>query len=187
MTVVYNKVTNVWDNVSNTASLSSDWIINPVFVNEARANSIDPKYWTFSGSTIDTLTDAQIAPLIVADKQASVWAQIQAIRDYKTGGGIHLAGSGYWFNTDPASRIQYLALMMLGANMPAGIMWKTMTGAFVQMTPSLVTQVFGTLVQSDQTIFAHAETLKAQMMASADPSLFDFTAGWQTVYADTLV
>jgi hypothetical protein len=68
-----------------------------------------------------------------------------------------------------------MALTMLGASIPAGLMWKTMDGSFIEMTQTLATQLFGAQVQREQAIFAHAEAL------NADPNA-DINIGWPARY-----
>lgn len=147
----------------------------------------DPFVYTNIHTDSDTPIPAQatLDAWISAQIKLDVWANIQAIRDTKTAGGI-LLPSGYWFHTDSASRIQYLALIILGNNMPSTIMWKTMSGAFVSMTPTLIQQVFAALALSDQVIFSIAEQHRAEMLLAADPTTYDFSTGWPTIYQETL-
>lgn len=109
-----------------------------------------------------------------------VWSEIQAIRDYRKGRGVKVGA--YWFHTDPDSRIQHLGLNMLGANMPPGIMWKTMTGAFVEMTQSLAGQIFVGISIKDTQTFGVAETHRANMLASATPEDYDYSTNWPQIF-----
>ena len=110
------------------------------------------------------------------------WREIQAERDRRKSGGVKVGEK--WFHSDDTSRIQQLGLVMMGANMPAGIMWKTMDNSFVQMTPTLALQIFMSVATSDQTIFGTAEYHKAQMLAAADPAAYNFLVGWPKVYGE---
>jgi hypothetical protein len=111
------------------------------------------------------------------------WEAIKAERDRRKAAGVKVGT--YWFHSDDASRIQQIALTMLGPNIPANLQWKTMTGQFTTMTQTLAAQVFQTSIQSDQIIFGRAEIHRANMMASADPGSYDFSGGWPTTYADS--
>ena len=104
---------------------------------------------------------------ILAKVKEDMWIRIQKERDRRRTGGVK-AGTN-WFHSDDASRIRQLGLVMFGANMP-NIMWKTLSGSFVQMTPTLALQIFQTVVMSDTNIFGIAEAKKAAMLAAADPS-----------------
>jgi hypothetical protein len=74
--------------------------------------------------------------------------------------------------------------VLLGANIPAGLQWKTMDGSFVTMTPQLASQILVEAAASDQAIFAVAEAHKAAMESSADPASYDFSAGWPKSFGE---
>jgi hypothetical protein len=112
------------------------------------------------------------------------WRDIQAERDRRKSAGVKVGEN--WFHSDDTSRIQQLALVMFGANMPAGIMWKTMQGTFVPMTPALATQIFQATALHDQLIFAKAEEHRQAMLSSPDPLSYDFTNGWAESFAEDL-
>ena len=82
------------------------------------------------------------------------------------------------FHSDDSSRIQQIGLVMLGANIPAGLKWKALGGTLVDMTPTLAGQIFGAQAARDAALFAHAEGLIAAVQAAADPASIDITAGW---------
>lgn len=125
-------------------------------------------------------SDEQIAE-IKAHAKAKRWEDIKAIRDRKTQQGGYKAG-GDWFHSDTFSRTQQIGLTIMGAAMPAGIMWKTMAGSFVEMTPTLAQQIFAAAGVQDALLFAHAEQLKAQVEASDDPASVDIGAGWPETF-----
>lgn len=102
------------------------------------------------------------------------WSKIKAKRDELTDNGGCLV-SGKWFHTDTKSKQQQMALTMLGASIPANLQWKTMDGSFITMTQLLAQQLFAAQITREQTIFAHAETLKADINA-------DINAGWPARY-----
>jgi hypothetical protein len=116
-----------------------------------------------------------------AQVKAGRWEAIKAERDRRTENGGYKA-SAKWFHSDQKSRSQQLGLVLLGANIPAGLQWKTMDGSFVTMTQQLAGQILAAGAASDQAIFAAAETHKAAMEASADPASYDFSAGWPASY-----
>ena len=116
-----------------------------------------------------------------ADIQAQKWTAIKAERDRRTQSGVQVAPN--WFHSDTFSRTQQLGLVMMGASMPVGIMWKTMSGSFVEMTPTLAGQIFQATAASDSALFAVAEAKHAEMLALPDPSTYDVTTGWPATYA----
>lgn len=119
--------------------------------------------------------------LDLAQCKALAWEGIKIERDRRTDNGGYKV-STKWFHSDQKSRSQQLGLVLLGATIPAGLQWKTMDGSFVTMTATLAQQVLGAAAASDQAIFAAAETHKAAMEASQDPSAYDFSAGWPKVF-----
>lgn len=123
--------------------------------------------------TVPTTTPAQI--------KVSAWDRIKSERDRRTGQGGYKVGA-QWFHSDQKSRSQQLGLVLLGASIPANLQWKTMDGSFVTMTQTLAQQILAAGAASDQAIFAAAETHKAAMEASADPSAYDFSAGWPATF-----
>lgn len=138
-------------------------------------------------STI-TVSNGELPPQEELDTAARdiirqrIWRAIQADRDVRKSGGVKVGNN--WFHSDDTSRIQQLALVMFGAGMPTGIMWKTMQGTFVQMTPTLAMQIFQTIAGSDQAIFGRAEFHRAMMSASGTPHLYDYSTGWPQTYAE---
>lgn len=119
----------------------------------------------------------------IADRiKTDMWKLIQVERDRRKAGGVKVGAD--WFHSDDASRIQQLGLVMMGANMPQNIMWKTMAGSFVQMTPTLAGQIFQATAASDMTIFTIAEQKKVAMMASADPETYQYLTGWPLIYGE---
>lgn len=105
-----------------------------------------------------------------------VTQQIKADRDRRKSTGTPVGA--HVFHSDSDSRIQQIGLVMMGAALPAGIMWKTVGGAFVEMTPTLAGQIFQATAARDVALFAAAEAHIAAAAASADPLAYDFTAGW---------
>lgn len=112
-----------------------------------------------------------------------MWLLIQAERDRRKLNGGYKVGTN-WFHSDTTSRIQQIGLVMMGANMPNNIMWKTMSGDFVLMTPTLAGQIFQAAATSDMTVFAVAEQKKAAMLASATPQTYDYLSGWPQIYGE---
>lgn len=116
----------------------------------------------------------------VEEIKARLWQEIKAKRDaIKIGGALV---DGKWYHTDDASRIQQIGLVMMGANLPPGLQWKTLDGSFVTMTPALAGQVFQAVAALDVSAFAAAEQHRAAVYASTDPAAYDFSSGWPAIY-----
>lgn len=114
--------------------------------------------------------------------ETQVWEYIKSFRDKKQSGGVLV--EGYWFHSDVDSRLKYLGLVAMGQNMPQGIMWKTMSGEFVTMTPTLAQQIFSAISTYDMEVFAVAENHKSAMKSSDNPVMYDFSAGWPTMFGE---
>jgi len=111
-----------------------------------------------------------------------IWLEIKATRDYRKSSGI-LVGD-YWYQSDDSSRIQQLAIVMLGPNIPPDLLWKTKGGEFVIMTQLIASQIFSNTCTSDKNIFYIAESHKTDMYASADPLNYDYSTNWPPMYGE---
>jgi hypothetical protein len=115
--------------------------------------------------------------------QDRMWRRIQTERDRRIANGVKVGT--YWFHTDPSSRIQQLGLVLMGANLPTGIMWKTLGGQFVAMTPTLAVQIFQASGTQDATIFGVAEYHKGRMLATLpDPTVYNFMTAWPLTFGE---
>lgn len=126
---------------------------------------------------------ATLDAAIIKDCNDTMIGLITAERYRRTSTGGYIV-AGKWFNSDDSSRIQQLGLVMMGANMPSGIMWKTMDGSFISMTPTLAGQIFQAAAASDMTLFAISQSKISAMLASATPSTYDYLSGWPKIYGE---
>lgn len=136
--------------------------------------------WTLQEN--GSITKEPFAEPSLESKQDSAWIRIKAERDRRKDLGVK--ASGQWFHSDSSSRIQQLSLVIMGANMPVGINWKTMAGGFVPMTPALASEIFVATAALDQAIFDNAEVHRLAMKALPDPSYYDFFTGWPECYQE---
>jgi hypothetical protein len=135
--------------------------------------------WLAAGGTVEPDLES------LQDGQAAQWTAIKAERDRRTQtGGYYVASVDKWFHSDAQSRIQQIGLVMYGANMPAGLQWKTLDGSFVTMTPALAQAVFAAAGASDAALFAYGEQLNAEVLAATDPLSVDVLAGWPKIYGE---
>lgn len=137
--------------------------------------------WLWDG---EALTPQPPGPL--AERQVAAWERIKQERDRRKYLGVKVGA--HWFHSDDPSRIQQIALAMMGAAIPAGLMWKTLTTTpppvFVEMTPALAQGIFMATAASDAAIFAAAEVHRVAMEASATPESYDCTGGWPASIED---
>ena len=154
--------------LSNTTSIIR--IIDGASIPNDKANTDYQKYlaWVASGN---------VPSPFIFDIKEDIRTKIRDERDRRS------QTLGYkvltkWFHSDVNSRIQQIALTIAGAGIPAGLMWKTMDGSFIEMTPLLATQIFQNALISDSTIFLVAETHKKNMEASNTPETYNYLTGW---------
>jgi len=118
----------------------------------------------------------------IAEVRDKHWANIKTERDRRTQqGGYQVAGK--WFHSDTFSRTQQMGLVMMGANIPADLQWKTMDGSFVTMTQTLANQIFMAAAQSDTNLFVRAEQLR--LLMENDPINFNITEhSWPVIFGE---
>lgn len=151
------------------------------------------------GDTYANGTFAAPAGPSLADRQATAWADIKAKRDAIQSGGVEvivITGTSKWFQTDPTSRVQYLGLKDSARDMLAAghvmsdalqlngqpVCWKTFDNSFVALTLQNVFDIVAAVKTLDAAAFANAETHRAPMLKTDDPTTYDYSTGWPTVY-----
>lgn len=140
--------------------------------------------------TDDALADfgarLHVPEVPMEERRAAAWGRIKNERDRRKYLGVKVGA--HWFHSDDPSRIQQLALAMMGAAIPAGLMWKTLTTTpppvFVEMTPALAQGIFQATAASDAAIFAAAEVHRVAMEAMSDPENYDCSGGWPASIED---
>lgn len=148
-------------------------------------NSVDLDYlayldWIIQGNTPEI---GEISETEKISVQLEMWELIKAERDRRKSEGGYKVGTN-WYHSDISSRIQQLGLVIMGAGLPANLYWKTMDSSFVLMTQTLALQIFQAAATSDMTIFAVAEQKRAAMLASANPSTYNYLSGWPLVHGE---
>lgn len=127
--------------------------------------------------------EAAIATALQAAKDAK-WEQVRTKRDElsDTGGyRIVVEGVDKWLHSDAKSKTQQIALLLMGANVPA-VPWKTLDGSFITMTQAIASAIFQAATAKDVVIFQAAETHLGAINTSSDPAGYDFSTGWPTSY-----
>ena len=121
--------------------------------------------------------DAARAARLKAEQQAEVWERIKAKRYDNLRHGVFVKSVGKWFQTDDASRTQYLALAVM-PRLPEKLPWKTMDNSFVNMTKALLGDLMEQMLVDEQADFANAERHKAAMEKAESPLEYDYSDGW---------
>ena len=130
-------------------------------------------------------TQLKTAENLSVEAQDKAWTAIKLERDRRKQAGVKVAG--HWYHSDTESRIQQMHLVMMGASMPPGIMWKTLStggdSVFVEMTPAIAQAISTNMAANDIAVHAVAEQHRVAMLASSDPAQYDFSSGWpKTIY-----
>jgi len=133
-----------------------------------------------SGDAIPS--QAALDAIIITETKTIMWQKIKDERNRRRSSGVKVGT--IWVDSDDTSRIQQLALVIFGANLPANIMWKTLNNSFVEMTPTFAAQIFQASTASDLAIYTVAETHKAYMLASNDPANYNYLTGWPLAYGE---
>ena len=121
--------------------------------------------------------DPECAARLKAEQQAEVWERIKAKRYDNLRHGVYIKSVGKWFQTDDASRTQYLALAVM-PRLPEKLAWKTMDNSFVNMTKALLAELMEQMLIDEQADFANAERHKAAMEKAEHPLKYDYSDGW---------
>ena len=104
-------------------------------------------------------------------------SKLKQIRDELTeNGGCEVGGK--WFHTDVKSKQQQMALAMAGVLLPDNLMWKTMDGSFVLMTPTLAGEIFSAQMAREAAIFGICEAKQNDDTPVAD--------GWPARYVEAV-
>ena len=121
--------------------------------------------------------DPECAARLKAAQQEEVWERIKAKRYDNLRHGVFVKSVGKWFQTDDASRTQYLALAVM-PRLPEKLPWKTMDNSFVNMTKALLGELMEQMLVDEQADFANAERHKAAMLKVEHPLEYDYSDGW---------
>ena len=121
-----------------------------------------------------------VAAQIKAEQQDEVWERIKAKRYDNLRHGVHAKSVGKWFQTDDATRLQYLALALesVTGGFKKPINWKTMDNSFLMLTPELLREIMQTMHDDEEADFINAEKHKAAMLQAENPLEYDYSDGW---------
>lgn len=125
-----------------------------------------------------------VAARLKAEQQDEMWERIKAKRYDNLRHGVYIKSVGKWFQTDDATRLQYLALALesVTGGFKKPINWKTMDNSFLQLTPELLREIMQTMHDNEQADFANAEKHKAAMLKAENPLEYDYSGGWTASY-----
>ena len=128
--------------------------------------------------------DPECAARLKAEQQEEMWERIKAKRYDNLRHGVYIKSVGKWFQTDDATRLQYLALALesVTGGFKKPINWKTMDNSFLMLTPELLREIMQAMHDDEQADFINAERHKAAMLKSENPLEYDYSSGWTANY-----
>ena len=124
--------------------------------------------------------DPECAARLKAEQQDEMWERIKAKRYDNLRHGVYAKSVGKWFQTDDATRLQYLALALesVTGGFKKPINWKTMDNSFLMLTPELLREIMQTMHDDEEADFINAEKHKAAMLKAENPLKYDYSDGW---------
>ena len=124
--------------------------------------------------------DPECAAKLKAEQQKEVWERIKDKRYDNLRHGVYAKSVGKWFQTDDATRLQYLALALesVTGSFKKPINWKTMDNSFLMLTPELLREIMQAMHDDEQADFINAEKHKAAMLKAENPLKYDYSDGW---------
>ena len=135
-------------------------------------------------------------PVSLEQRRLNKWREVEAYRNnlMQTGG---FAVGNYWFHSDLLSRSQQLGLIELGKMavaagvdpadpIPNSPPWRTMSGAYVTLTPALTQSLIPAFLVQEASIFAVGDYYRNLINNSNDPESLNITLGWPVTYKDTI-
>ena len=127
----------------------------------------------------------QLERLNLEATYAEKWEKIKEIRTFKMNDGVLIQSIGKWFHTDLYSKQQIQTLVI--ANI-IGIYkttaWKTLDNTYVQLTPMLLLQVFGAMLENESRLFDIGKLHYESLYTSNDPVDYDPASQWPTTFSD---
>lgn len=124
-----------------------------------------------------------------AQQQEQVWEAIKQKRYDNLRQGVYVKSVGKWFQTDDATRLQYLTLRTLSdAAFPLKEPWKTMDNTYLpkeKCTKALFEEIVMQTVADETADFHNAERHRLAMLQAEDPLQYDFSKGWTANYFST--
>ena len=131
------------------------------------------------------IKDGQLERLNLEKVYEKKWEEIKEIRTFKMNDGVFLQSIGKWFHTDLYSKQQIQSLVVaniIGVYKTAA--WKTLDNTYVQLTPMLLLQVFGAMLENESRLFAIGKLHYESLYTSNDPVNYDPASQWPTTFSD---
>ena len=118
----------------------------------------------------------------VEAEQALMWERIKAKRYDNLRHGVYIKSVGKWFQTDDATRLQYLTLRTLpDKSFPLKEPWRTMDNTDLppeKCTKALFEEIVMQMVADEMADYHNAKRHRAAMLQAENPLEYDYSDGW---------
>lgn len=181
-----------WLEHASAEDIAGLGLVEVVTVGQRRDERYFDNAEVMDGATLTITSVSREASAVHAAK----WADIKDERDRRKDGGFKMAGK--WYHSDGGSKLQHLgnkdtardqlaaggslADLLLDPDTGRQIVWKTMDGSLLPLTCQLAFDIVRAGKAAEFAHHAAAETHKAAMLVSAEPSAYDFSAGWPAIF-----
>ena len=132
----------------------------------------------------------EVKAKIKEEQQAAAWEAIKQKRYNNLRQGVFVKSVGKWFQTDDATRLQYLTLRTLpDAAFPLKEPWKTMDNTYLpkeKCSRALFDEIVMQMVADETADFHNAERHRLAMLRVDEPLKYDFSDGWTANFSSTL-
>ena len=126
--------------------------------------------------------DPECAARLKAEQQDEMWERIKAKRYDNLRHGVYIKSVGKWFQTDDATRLQYLTLRTLpDKSFPLKEPWRTMDNTDLppeKCTKALFEEIVMQMVTDEMADFHNAKRHRAAMLQAENPLEYDYSDGW---------
>ena len=131
------------------------------------------------------IKDGQLERLNLEKIYEEKWEKIKEIRTFKMDDGVFLQSIGKWFHTDLHSKQQIQSLVTANViGLYKTTAWKTLDNTYVQLTPMLLLQVFGAMLENESRLFDIGKLHYESLYTSNDPVNYDPASQWPTTFSD---
>lgn len=126
--------------------------------------------------------DPECAARLKAEQQDEMWERIKQKRYDNLRHGVYIKSVGKWFQTDDATRLQYLTLRTLPDKaFPLKEPWRTMDNTDLppeKCTKALFEEIVMQMVADEMADFHNAKRHRAAMLKAEHPLKYDYSDGW---------
>ena len=126
--------------------------------------------------------DPECAARLKAEQQDEMWEHIKQKRYDNLRHGVYIKSVGKWFQTDDATRLQYLTLRTLpDKSFPLKEPWRTMDNTDLppeKCTKALFEEIVMQMVADEMADYHNAKRHRAAMLQAENPLEYDYSDGW---------